>query len=68
MLKRSVSLHNNFLLCFQSTIIQDVEILSVSVACITSLSDPIIYAAVNPQFRTEFSRLKIRFKSIFNKK
>ncbi|XP_045893022.1 alpha-1A adrenergic receptor-like [Micropterus dolomieu] len=52
----------------QSTIIQDVEILSVSVACITSLSDPIIYAAVNPQFRTEFSRLKIKVKSIFNKK
>ncbi|KAM7396935.1 hypothetical protein PAMP_019938 [Pampus punctatissimus] len=52
----------------QITIIQDVEILSVSVACITSLSDPIIYAAVNPQFRTEFYRLKNRVKSIFNKK
>ncbi|XP_044212425.1 dopamine D2-like receptor [Thunnus albacares] len=52
----------------QITVIQDVEILSVSVACITSLSDPIIYAAVNPQFRTEFYRLKNRVKSIFNKK
>ncbi|XP_022611954.1 dopamine D2-like receptor [Seriola dumerili] len=48
-------------------IIQDVEILSVSVACITSLSDPIIYAAVNPQFRTEFYRLKNKVKSTFSK-
>nr|XP_046249933.1 dopamine receptor 3-like [Scatophagus argus] len=48
--------------------IQDVEILSVSVACITSLSDPIIYAAVNPQFRTEFYKLKNRAESIFKKK
>ncbi|KAI3371172.1 hypothetical protein L3Q82_023802 [Scortum barcoo] len=52
----------------QVTIIRDVEILSVSVACLTSLSDPIIYAAVNPQFRTEFYKLKNRAKSIFNKK
>ncbi|XP_049929540.1 octopamine receptor 2-like [Epinephelus moara] len=50
------------------TVIQDLEILSVSVACITSLSDPIIYAAVNPQFRTEFYRLKTKFVSIFSKK
>ncbi|XP_008281480.1 dopamine D2-like receptor [Stegastes partitus] len=52
----------------QAKIIQDLEILSVSVACITSLSDPIIYAAVNPQFRTEFNRLKSRFEAMFNKK
>ncbi|XP_029289239.1 5-hydroxytryptamine receptor 2B-like [Cottoperca gobio] len=52
----------------QMTIIQNVEILSVSVACITSLSDPIIYAVVNPQFRTEFYRLKNNFVSVFNKK
>ncbi|CAK6961623.1 dopamine D2-like receptor [Scomber scombrus] len=52
----------------QMTTVRDVEILSVSVACITSLSDPIIYAAVNPQFRNEFYRLKNRIKSIFNKK
>lgn len=44
------------------------EVLSVSVACITSLSDPIIYAAVNPQFRTEFLKLKNRLGSIFKKK
>ncbi|XP_040894167.1 D(2) dopamine receptor A-like [Toxotes jaculatrix] len=50
----------------QIKIIQDVEILSVSVACITSLSDPIIYAAVNPQFRSEFYRLKNKVKSTFN--
>uniref|UniRef100_UPI0037E9A9C8 D(2) dopamine receptor-like n=1 Tax=Semicossyphus pulcher TaxID=241346 RepID=UPI0037E9A9C8 len=49
-------------------IVQHVEVLSVSVACITSLSDPIIYAAVNPQFRTEFYRIKNRVESIFNKK
>ncbi|XP_039988205.1 dopamine D2-like receptor [Xiphias gladius] len=52
----------------QIKIIQDVEILSVSVACITSLSDPIIYAAVNPQFRTELYRLKNKVKSTFSKK
>ncbi|XP_035859054.1 octopamine receptor 2-like [Sander lucioperca] len=51
----------------QITIIRDIQILSVSIACITSLSDPIIYAAVNPQFRTEFYRLKNKFLSIFNK-
>ncbi|XP_074533339.1 uncharacterized protein LOC141796248 [Halichoeres trimaculatus] len=49
-------------------ITQHVEILSMSIACITSLSDPIIYAAVNPQFRTEFFRIKNRIESIFNKK
>lgn len=53
---------------FQIKIIQDVEILSVSVSCITSLSDPIIYAAVNPQFRTEFHRLKNKVESAFSKK
>ncbi|XP_023135120.3 dopamine D2-like receptor [Amphiprion ocellaris] len=52
----------------QVKIFQDLEILSVSVACITSLSDPIIYAAVNPQFRTEFNRLKNNFKAMFDKK
>uniref|UniRef100_A0A3Q3J6X8 G-protein coupled receptors family 1 profile domain-containing protein n=1 Tax=Monopterus albus TaxID=43700 RepID=A0A3Q3J6X8_MONAL len=31
-------------------------------------SDPIIYAAVNPQFRTEFYRLKNNAKSIFSQK
>ncbi|XP_053742777.1 5-hydroxytryptamine receptor-like [Synchiropus splendidus] len=45
----------------------NVEILSVSIACITSLSDPIIYAALNPQFRTEFHRLKRRVRSLFTK-
>ncbi|CAI5665199.1 unnamed protein product [Oreochromis niloticus] len=52
----------------QIIIIEDMEVLSVSVACITSLSDPIIYAAVNPQFSSEFYRLKNRMKSIFHKK
>ncbi|XP_034734970.1 octopamine receptor 2-like [Etheostoma cragini] len=51
----------------QITIIWDIEILSVSITCITSLSDPIIYAAVNPQFRTEFYTLKNKFLSMFKK-
>ena len=42
---------------------QDVEILSVSLSCVTSLTDPIIYAAVNPQFRTEFDRIRNKVKS-----
>ncbi|XP_013872609.1 uncharacterized protein parietopsin [Austrofundulus limnaeus] len=48
-------------------IVQDLEILSVSVTCITSLSDPIIYAAVNPQFRSEFYKLKSSIKSRFTR-
>ncbi|XP_060933232.1 dopamine D2-like receptor [Limanda limanda] len=44
-------------------IMQDVEILSVSVSCVTSLTDPIIYAAVNPQFRTEFDRIRNKVKA-----
>ncbi|XP_071059513.1 probable G-protein coupled receptor No18 [Pseudochaenichthys georgianus] len=52
----------------QVKVIKDVEILTVSVTCITSLSNPIIYAAVNPQFRTEFYRLKTKCVSRFTKK
>ncbi|KAJ4937484.1 hypothetical protein JOQ06_002119 [Pogonophryne albipinna] len=52
----------------QVKVIKEVEILSVSVTCITSLSNPIIYAAVNPQFRTEFYRLKTKCVSRFTKK
>ncbi|CAB1322672.1 unnamed protein product, partial [Coregonus sp. 'balchen'] len=37
---------------------QDLEFLSVSVACMTSASNPITYAVVNPQFRTEFHYLR----------
>ncbi|KAF7660630.1 hypothetical protein LDENG_00278610 [Lucifuga dentata] len=51
----------------EDLVIVDVEILSVCIACMTSLSDPIIYAAVNPQFRTEFYRLRNRLKSTFNR-
>ncbi|KAM3609839.1 uncharacterized protein V6R79_021038 [Siganus canaliculatus] len=58
--------HNNKKM--QTYLITDLEVLSVSVACITSLSDPIIYAAVNPQFRTEFQRIKSRVESVFQKK
>ncbi|XP_075327304.1 D(2) dopamine receptor-like [Odontesthes bonariensis] len=52
----------------ETKIFQDLEILSVSVACITSLSDPITYAAVNPQFRSEFYKMRSWIKSRFNKK
>ncbi|XP_007541881.1 dopamine D2-like receptor [Poecilia formosa] len=52
----------------QTPVIQDMEILSVSVSCITSLSDPIIYAAVNPQFRSEFYKLRSWVKSRFCRK
>ncbi|XP_047451572.1 D(2)-like dopamine receptor [Mugil cephalus] len=62
-----INQRKNAQLYFQILIIEDVEILSVSIACITSLSDPIIYAAVNPQFRTEFNRLKNSLKSTFKK-
>ncbi|XP_037539652.1 parietopsin [Nematolebias whitei] len=51
----------------QKLIFQDLDILSVSVTCVTSLSDPIIYAAVNPQFRSEFYKLKSWVKSRFTK-
>lgn len=57
-----------FPIIFQDSTVQDMEILSVSVACVTSLSDPIIYAAVNPQFRTVFYKLKNRVSSIFKRK
>lgn len=63
---RSLS-HTENDLSSQKLIIQDLDILSVSVTCITSLSDPIIYAAVNPQFRSEFYRLKSWVKSRFRK-
>ncbi|XP_036374289.1 uncharacterized protein LOC118770632 [Megalops cyprinoides] len=38
----------------------EVEILSVSVACMTSATNPITYAVVNPQFRTEFQNLRAK--------
>ena len=49
-------------------IIQDVEILFSSIACMTSLTDPIIYAAVNPQFRTEFYRMRNKLKAQWKKR
>ncbi|XP_024136729.1 parietopsin [Oryzias melastigma] len=50
----------------QMLIVQDLDVLSVSVTCTTSLSNPMIYAAVNPQFRSEFYKLKNWIKSKFN--
>ncbi|XP_017329046.1 parietopsin [Ictalurus punctatus] len=47
--------------------IQEVEVLVVSIACMTSLTNPIIYAVVNPQFRTEFYSLKARCKALCTK-
>ncbi|XP_062855728.1 parietopsin [Trichomycterus rosablanca] len=58
-------LHNAFINIHQGQdmeIIQGLEVLAVSIACMTSLTNPIIYAAVNPQFRTEFFNLKMRCK------
>ncbi|XP_056596538.1 parietopsin isoform X1 [Triplophysa dalaica] len=44
---------------------RQLEILTVSVVCMTSFTNPIIYAAVNPQFRTEFYNLKTKWKAFF---
>ncbi|KAI7812022.1 putative 5-hydroxytryptamine receptor 2A-like, partial [Triplophysa rosa] len=44
---------------------QQLEIFTVSVVCMTSFTNPIIYAAVNPQFRTEFYNLKTKWKAFF---
>ncbi|CAL8296186.1 unnamed protein product [Boreogadus saida] len=52
----------------QTEIIHDVEILFISIACMTSLTDPIIYAAVNPQFRTEFYRMRNKLKAQWKKR
>ncbi|XP_072290534.1 D(2) dopamine receptor A-like [Eucyclogobius newberryi] len=58
------ALHRNKYI--QAAVIDDWEVLSVSVACITSLSNPITYAAVNPQFRAEFYRLRNKIKSMYH--
>ncbi|TSQ92617.1 Tachykinin-like peptides receptor 86C [Bagarius yarrelli] len=42
---------------------EEIEVLVVSISCMTSLTNPIIYAAVNPQFRTEFYSMRARFKA-----
>ncbi|KAA0724434.1 hypothetical protein E1301_Tti003702 [Triplophysa tibetana] len=42
---------------------RQLEIFTVSVVCMTSFTNPIIYAAVNPQFRTEFYNLKTKWKA-----
>ncbi|XP_029613336.1 parietopsin [Salmo trutta] len=46
---------------------QNLEILSVSVACMTSASNPITYAVVNPQFRTEFYYLRRKCQSLWTR-
>ncbi|XP_067235399.1 D(2)-like dopamine receptor [Chanodichthys erythropterus] len=48
-------------------VFQELEILTVSLVCTTSLTNPIIYAAVNPQFRTEFHNLKMKWKAFFTR-
>ncbi|RXN14912.1 dopamine D2-like receptor [Labeo rohita] len=48
-------------------VFRDLEILTVSLVCMTSLTNPIIYAAVNPQFRTEFHNLKTKWKAFFTR-
>ncbi|XP_061896881.1 uncharacterized protein LOC133645974 [Entelurus aequoreus] len=56
-------LHHNTKVHTQGAAMREVELLSVSVACVSSLSNPIIYAAVNPQFGAEFERLKNTLRS-----
>ncbi|XP_066506062.1 D(2) dopamine receptor-like [Hoplias malabaricus] len=46
-------------------VVQELEVLAVCIACMTSLTNPIIYAAVNPQFRNEFYYLKNKWKMFF---
>eukprot|EP00063_Salmo_salar_P006564 XP_013981399.1 PREDICTED: parapinopsin-like [Salmo salar] len=46
---------------------QNLDILSVSVACMTSASNPITYAVVNPQFRTEFYYLRRKCQSLWTR-
>ncbi|XP_026058302.1 uncharacterized protein LOC113043269 [Carassius auratus] len=46
-------------------VFRELEVLTVSLVCMTSLTNPIIYAAVNPQFRTEFHNLKTKWKAFF---
>ncbi|KAK3535276.1 hypothetical protein QTP70_006952 [Hemibagrus guttatus] len=48
-------------------LIQEFEVLVVSISCMTSVTNPIIYAVVNPQFRTEFYSLKARCKALCSK-
>ncbi|KAG9272364.1 5-hydroxytryptamine receptor 2A-like [Astyanax mexicanus] len=43
-------------------VVNELEVLAVCIACMTSLTNPIIYAAVNPQFRNEFYYLKNKCK------
>ncbi|KAI4880699.1 hypothetical protein NFI96_018434 [Prochilodus magdalenae] len=49
-------------------IVQELEVLAVCIACMTSLTNPIIYAAVNPQFRNEFYYLKKKCKALCAKR
>ncbi|XP_030646253.1 uncharacterized protein LOC115826492 [Chanos chanos] len=50
-----------------SKLTRELEILSVSLCCMTSVTNPIIYAAVNPQFQNEFHNLKTRCKALWTK-
>ncbi|XP_028665891.2 putative tyramine receptor 2 [Erpetoichthys calabaricus] len=53
----------NFIVCHSNTAIQlalEGEIFATAVTCTTSAINPITYAVVNPQFRTEFQQLRIK--------
>ncbi|KAL4660321.1 dopamine D2-like receptor [Arapaima gigas] len=45
-------------------LVLQLHILSFSVACMTSASNPVIYAAVNPHFRSEFQNVKAKWKAV----
>nr|XP_015207763.1 PREDICTED: uncharacterized protein LOC102687357 [Lepisosteus oculatus] len=48
--------------------ILEVETFAVALACMTAAVNPITYAVVNPQFRSEFRQLKTKYKSkLFSK-
>ncbi|XP_029107700.1 uncharacterized protein LOC114910490 [Scleropages formosus] len=44
-------------------VVLQLDILSISLACMTSASNPVVYAAVNPHFRTEFRNMKAKWKA-----
>ncbi|XP_041966501.1 uncharacterized protein LOC121724180 [Alosa sapidissima] len=46
----------------------ELKIFTISLVCMTSVTNPITYAVVNPQFRTEFYSLRSKFKSMCSTK
>ncbi|XP_033889499.3 D(2) dopamine receptor-like [Acipenser ruthenus] len=51
----------NFFIYKNKSTIGEVEIFAMAVTCMTAATDPITYAVVNPQFRSEFKQLHAKF-------